>query len=178
MGLYAHLRDDERARIEAGGSPLDVDAWRLPVWMPGLPEASDARHLVFRALAALSPDERRGAFFAFVAVANAVAVADRMDPADAETTPAAIEKAAVTGGVGRTAEESAGRLTCGSGHAWGGRPAPRAPAGHCSGPRGLLRLDDHVIRAVGEVRDVLRAGLGDRVRAAGSRARGLGPCRP
>jgi hypothetical protein len=95
MGLYTHLRADERARIEGAGRPLDVDAWRLPVWMPGLPEGRDAKHLVFRAMAALSPDERRGAFFAFVAVANAVAVADGMDLADAETTPAAIEKAAV-----------------------------------------------------------------------------------
>ena len=95
MGLYGHLRDGERARIEADSHPLDVDAWRLPVWMPGLPATSDAEHLVFRVLAAVSPDERRGAFFAFVAVANAVAVADRMDLADAETTPAAIEKAAV-----------------------------------------------------------------------------------
>ena len=95
MGLYTHLGAAERDRIPDAARPLDVDAWRLPVWVPRLPEGRDARHLVFRAMVALSPDERRGAFFAFVAVANAVAVADRMDLADAETTPAAIEKAAV-----------------------------------------------------------------------------------
>ncbi len=42
----------------------------------------------------MSPEARRSAFYAFVALANKVAVADRLDLADAGSTPAAIEKAA------------------------------------------------------------------------------------
>ena len=67
--------------------------WKFPVWVPGLPEGL-GEPLLFRNIAALEEEERRAAFYAFVAVANKVAVADQMDLADAETTPRAIEKAA------------------------------------------------------------------------------------
>ena len=45
-------------------------------------------------IAALEDEERRTAFHALVALANKIAVADRMALSDAESTPRAIEKAA------------------------------------------------------------------------------------
>jgi len=94
MAIYGFLRPEARAALPAEARALDVEAWRLPVYVPPLPADADSRHLLFRALAELSEEERRGAFYAFVALANKVAVADRMTLSDAESTPAAIEKAA------------------------------------------------------------------------------------
>lgn len=94
MRLYRHLREAERAKLPDDAHPLDVAAWRLPVWLPRLPEPVAGGHAVFRAIARLDDEERAAAFYAFVAVANKVAVADRMELSDAETTPRAIEKAA------------------------------------------------------------------------------------
>jgi hypothetical protein len=94
MRLYRYLRPDDRARLPEGVRPLDVESWRLPVWLPQLPESAGGANLVFRAIAKLDDEERSAAFYAFVAVANAVAVADRMPLSDAETTPRAIAKAA------------------------------------------------------------------------------------
>jgi hypothetical protein len=92
--LYRHLRPEDRTRLPEGSSPLDVTTWRLPVWLPHLPESAGGANLVFRAIAQLDVEERSAAFYAFVAVANAVAVADRMPLSDSETTPRAIAKAA------------------------------------------------------------------------------------
>ena len=94
MGIYGYVRPDERARLGEAGSAIDVEAWRLPVWLPNLPVGADAGHAVFRAIARLDDDERRTCFYAFVALANRVAVADGMDLGDAEAIPTAIEKAA------------------------------------------------------------------------------------
>jgi hypothetical protein len=95
LGIYRHLAADELAALPEKEEALQVEEWRLPVWIPALPEGAESRHLVFRAIARLSPEERRAAFYAFVAAANAVAVADRMELSDAETTPRAIEKVAL-----------------------------------------------------------------------------------
>jgi hypothetical protein len=94
MRLYRHLHPADRSRLPEDTRPLDVETWRLPVWLPQLPESADGSNLVFRAIARLDDDERSAAFYAFVAVANAVAVADRMPLSDTETTPHAIAKAA------------------------------------------------------------------------------------
>jgi hypothetical protein len=109
MALYRYLRPAEHAALPEGQPALDVSAWHLPVWIPSLPEGADSRHLLFRALSAMTPEERRAGFFAFVAVANGVAVADRMDLSDAETTPKAIEKAArwISRGLEHVARENA-----------------------------------------------------------------------
>lgn len=109
MVLYRYLRPAERAALPEGHPALEVSEWHLPVWIPSLPEGADSRHLLFRALSAMTPEERRAAFFAFVAVANAVAVADRMDLSDSETTPKAIEKAAhwISRGLEHVARENA-----------------------------------------------------------------------
>lgn len=94
MQIFGYLRPEARTEIPEIHDPLDMDAWALPVWMPGLPAAHDSRHLVFRALADLDGDERRGFFYSFVGVANAVAVAEKMPLGDAETLPRALERTA------------------------------------------------------------------------------------
>jgi hypothetical protein len=95
LGIYRPLAADELAALPEKEEALQVAEWRLPVWIPALPEGAESRHLIFRAIARLSAEERRAAFYAFVATANQVAVADRMELSDAETTPRAIEKAAL-----------------------------------------------------------------------------------
>lgn len=94
MALYHHLRPHDLTRLPEDSRPLDVETWRLPVWLPQLPESAGGANLVFRAIANLDEEERTAAFYAFVAVANSVAVADRMPLSDTETTPDAIAKAA------------------------------------------------------------------------------------
>lgn len=94
MAVYGRLRGEEIARLPEDARALDGTPFHLPVWMPPLPARRDASHLVFRAAAELSADERAAFFYAFVALANQLAVADRMPLGDAESIPAAIEKAA------------------------------------------------------------------------------------
>ncbi len=94
MRLYRHMAEAERNAMPEARAALDVSEWHMPVWLPSLPEGADSRHLVFRVVAKLPPEERRAAFYAFVGTANMVAVADRMELSDVETTPRAIEKAA------------------------------------------------------------------------------------
>ena len=93
MGVYRFVSAGERERLPEEASVLETDAWKLPVWIPSLPTGRDARELLFRAIGELDEPERRAAFYQFVALANKIAVADRMDLADAASTPAAIEKA-------------------------------------------------------------------------------------
>jgi hypothetical protein len=94
VGIYQRVRPGERERLPEETRALEVEAWRLPVWVPRLPAGRESRHLLFRAIGELGEEERRAAFYQLVALANKVAVADRMDLADAESTPAAVEKAA------------------------------------------------------------------------------------
>ena len=94
MRIYGYLRASKRAEIPPQGRVLDVDAWRLPIWLPQLPAGVDARFSLFRAFEKLSDEERRSAFYAFIALANKVAVADRLSLGDAESIPSGIEKAA------------------------------------------------------------------------------------
>jgi hypothetical protein len=94
MRIYGYLRPEQRLEVPPAASALSAEGWHMPVWMPNLPVAADARHLLFRAAAALDDQERSAFFFTFIALANQVAVADRMPLGDAESTPQAIEKAA------------------------------------------------------------------------------------
>lgn len=95
MGLYRHLEPGRRDALPpADERALDVEPWSLPVWLPQLPELRGEGARLFRAIAELPDDARRACFYAFVALANHVAVADRMPLGDVESTPAAIEKAA------------------------------------------------------------------------------------
>jgi len=94
MEIYKFIRREDRAVIPDEGATLDVGEWHLPVWIPRLPAPVDHQHLLFRTLAQLDGSERRSALYAIIALANKVAVADRMDLGDAASTPIAIEKAA------------------------------------------------------------------------------------
>jgi len=94
VSIYRFVDADEWAAIPEGGRPLSIGEWHLPQWIPNLPAAADSAHLIFRTIPLLEDEERRAAFYAFVAIANKVAVADRMKLSDAEFTPRAIDKAA------------------------------------------------------------------------------------
>ena len=98
--IYSFVRKEQLAKLPSEPRALEVGEWPLPVWMPSLPAGSDTGHLLFRALAALHDDERRPLLFAFLALANRVAVADEMPLGDAETLPAATEKAARVASLG------------------------------------------------------------------------------
>jgi hypothetical protein len=109
MSIYTYLAPEDRGRIPRGARPLDVEQWHLPVWIPRLPDAGSDRPRIFRAIAQLDDAERLAAFYAFVAVANKIAVADRLPLGDAESTPRAIEKAArfISDGLAHVAAENA-----------------------------------------------------------------------
>ena len=68
--------------------------WHLPVFMPELPAVADSKLSLFRAAAVLDDEARRAFAYAFLALANQVAVADKLPLGDAESIPTAIEKAA------------------------------------------------------------------------------------
>jgi len=99
IAIYAPPR---RSEIESlpDAPAAGVGEWHLPVWMPELPAAADPGLPLFRAAAELDPAARRSFFYAFVALANQVAVADRLPLGDAESLPRAIEKAATTASAG------------------------------------------------------------------------------
>jgi hypothetical protein len=92
--IYAFVRPDQLGALPKAEDYQAVGEWALPVWMPNLPVSRDQELALFRALAALPEDERRPHAFAFMALANRVAMADELPLGDAETLPAALEKAA------------------------------------------------------------------------------------
>ena len=94
ISVYRFMDVEERAAIPEGEQPLNVAEWHLPLWLPQLPTGADSTALIFQTIPLLEDSERRSAFYAFVAVANKIAVADRMKLSDAEFAPRAIEKAA------------------------------------------------------------------------------------
>jgi hypothetical protein len=95
MAIYRHLPPEQRDRLPQGVDPLaEASRWQLPVWIPRLPAAAQEGSLLFRTLAGLDEAARRTAFHALVALANKLAVADRLPLSDPESTPRAIEKAA------------------------------------------------------------------------------------
>jgi uncharacterized protein DUF6178 len=106
-GIYAFPRREEIEKLPE--SAPSVDEWHLPVFVPELPTAADAELPLFRAAAALDDDGRRRFFYAFLALANQVAVADRLPLGDAESIPRAIDKAAriASAGLDRLAERHA-----------------------------------------------------------------------
>jgi len=94
MRIYRFLAPEQRRALPPEVRPPEIGAWQLPVWMPRLPATGGPGERIFRAIAALPDAARRARFYAFVALANRVAVADRLPLGDAESTPAAIAKAA------------------------------------------------------------------------------------
>jgi hypothetical protein len=95
MSIYRYLPPDQLGALPTDVAPLaPTSRWQLPVWMPRLPAVAQEGMLLFRAIAALEEEERRTAFHALVALANKIAVTDRLPLSDAESTPRAIAKAA------------------------------------------------------------------------------------
>jgi hypothetical protein len=94
MRIYRFLGPAQRRQLPPEVAPIEMGAWRLPVWMPQLPEIRGPGERLFRAIAEQEDAARRASFYAFVALANRIAVADRMPLGDAESTPRAIAKAA------------------------------------------------------------------------------------
>jgi hypothetical protein len=98
--IYAYVQKQRLAELPSEPRTVEVGEWPLPVWMPSLPIEGGAEHLLFRALAALGDEQRRPLLYAFLALANRVAVADEMPLGDAESLPAATEKAARVASLG------------------------------------------------------------------------------
>jgi len=94
MQIYGYLRSDRLGELPKESRSIETSEWPLPVWITDLPSAADHRHSVFRAVAEFDDEERARFFYAFINLANQVAVADQSDLADADTLPGAIEKAA------------------------------------------------------------------------------------
>jgi hypothetical protein len=90
--IYARPRREEIEKLPES-APV-VEEWHLPVYVPELPTVADANASLFRAAAALDDEARRRFFYAFLALANQVAVADKLPLGSAESIPRAIEKAA------------------------------------------------------------------------------------
>jgi hypothetical protein len=99
LAIYAPPRRSELETLPEAPLP-GVGEWHLPVWIPELPATADPRLTLFQAAAQLDDRARRSFFYAFVALANQVAVADRLPLGDAESLPKAIDKAAVTASAG------------------------------------------------------------------------------
>lgn len=93
--IYAWVHQERLAELPEATTGPEVGEWPLPVWLPSLPVVGDEAHALFRALARLTEPERRPRLYAFLALANRVAVADGLPLGDAETLPVALEKAAV-----------------------------------------------------------------------------------
>jgi hypothetical protein len=93
LAIYAAPRPEELETLPAAPAP-GVGEWHLPVWLPELPATADPRLLLFQAAGELEAAARRSFFYAFVSLANQLAVADRLPLGDAESLPAAIDKAA------------------------------------------------------------------------------------
>ena len=94
MRIYGFLRSDRFGDVPEGTGALDLESWAMPVWITDLPASAGPAPLLFRTVAELDAEERQGFFYAFIALANRVAVADRLDLSDAETLPSTIAKAA------------------------------------------------------------------------------------
>jgi hypothetical protein len=98
--IYAFAEPTDLAKLPAEAEARELGAWPLPVWMPRLPIESAAEHALFRALAQLDEATRRPLLFAFLALANRVAVADELPLGDAESLPLALDKAARVASLG------------------------------------------------------------------------------
>ena len=86
MRIYRFLDASARRELPDDAPPLSPE-WPLAVWLPQLPEIGGPGDRIFRTIAELDDAERRVIFYAFVALANRIAVADRLPLGDAESTP-------------------------------------------------------------------------------------------
>jgi hypothetical protein len=98
--IYSWLSPEQLGKLALEPHGLEVGEWPLAVWMPSLPVAGKGGELLFVTIAALPDEERRPLLFAFLALANRVAVADGLPLGDAESLPLAIAKAERAASVG------------------------------------------------------------------------------
>ncbi len=94
--VYAFIKPEQLGELPRGEQYHPVGEWPLAIWLPPLPVSRDQELALFRALAGLSEEERRPHGFAFLALANRVAMADELPLGDADSMPIALEKAART----------------------------------------------------------------------------------
>ena len=76
MRIYGILRPTQWADLPEDPHIVDSGNWDLPVWITDLPTARESGHSLFLAVSQLDEEERARFFFAFIALANQVAVAD------------------------------------------------------------------------------------------------------
>ena len=100
MRIYGVLRPSQWADLPDSTDEIEAGNWDLPIWITELPTSREGGHSLFRAVAALEEEERARFFFAFIALANQIAVADQKDLGDAETLPSTLEKAARVSSLG------------------------------------------------------------------------------
>ena len=92
MRIYGFLRPDRLADVPEDTNALDFESWSLPIWITELPGVRSDERAFFRAVRELGTEDRSTVFYAMIALANRVAVADRMELGDPESLPGAIEK--------------------------------------------------------------------------------------
>ena len=93
MRIYGFLRPHRMADLPATDTALDLESWSLPVWISELPGLRSDERALFRVTRELGAEERSAVFYALIALANRIAVADRMELGDPESLPKAIDKA-------------------------------------------------------------------------------------
>jgi len=95
VAMFARMEPEDRVRPPDPVPALDpaLEGWVLPVWLPPVPLARDAEHLVLAAAARLAEAERRAFLYRLLAVANKVAVAYDLPLSDVESVPEAMEEA-------------------------------------------------------------------------------------
>ncbi len=96
MAVYGRLPAESLASIPDEASLPDAEAPALPIFVSGIPSVAGDEPSLFRAMAELSDEERPSQLRAFVALANKVAVANHLPLGEAESLPAAFERAAQT----------------------------------------------------------------------------------
>ena len=93
MRIYGFLRPERMTDVPEADTALDLESWAMPVWISELPGLRSDERALFRATRELGAEERSSVFYALIALANRVAVADRMELGDPESLPGAIDKA-------------------------------------------------------------------------------------
>lgn len=93
MRIYGFLRPDRLADLPKDSVMLDLHEYSLPIETSDVPGAGEDERSLFRATRELASDQRSTVLHALIALANRVAVADRMELGDPESLPIAIDKA-------------------------------------------------------------------------------------
>jgi hypothetical protein len=93
MRIYGFLRPDRLADLPEEASGIDLESFSLPDRISELPGLREDERALFRATRELGAEERSAVLYALIALANRIAVADRMELGDPESLPVALDKA-------------------------------------------------------------------------------------